>query len=487
MNGSARIARNTAVQVAGEITSRAALLCLYVVMARQLGTSGLGDFTFALSLSLVLTMPGGLGIDDVLARAVARRPNDIDRLFWNALAAKLCFGGVGVVVAVVVALVGDFSSSLRVAIVVLAVSGLVEILTPAIYAVFRGLGDLLPEAVGLLIQRVCRAVAGLVVVLAGLGVDAVALVYLGGAIAALVYASITLARRARPQLSLSRDSSRTLVLAALPIGIGLIFDVVLWRVDTVILGAIKDETAVGLYGASTRLIEAPLFLGAAFVAALVPILSRLTPTTDPPAGQVYEVGLKVLTAALTPIAACFVVFAEPLMRLIYGEPFTEAASATRLLGPIIVVIGLAQLSSYLLISQNRQRVIPWIAAVISAENIGLNFLLVPGHSFDGAALAALLSEITYAATLGLFAVRAVGRVSVRRVALGPALACGALVGVGLAGGSRLPLLPVAVLVYFVVLAGLERLLYPDDVGLAARAVTGPLRARSSSSSGPPDT
>jgi O-antigen/teichoic acid export membrane protein len=381
VSDSARIARNTAVQVAGEIISRAALLGLYVVMAREFGTSGFGEFTFALSLSLVLVFSGGLGIDEILARAVARRPDDIDRLFWNALTVKLLLGGAAVVVATVVAILGDFSSSLRLAIVILALAALVEILTQTIYAAFQGLGDLLPEAMGLMIQRVCRAAAGLVVVIAGLGVDAVALVYLGGALASLVYVSATLARRAGPQLSLSLETSRALVLTALPIGFSLIFEVIHWRVDAVILAALKDDTAVGLYGAAARLIETPLFLSAAFVAALVPVLSRLTPTTNPPAVQVYEAGLKILTAGLTPVAACFVVFAEPLMRLFYGGQFTEAASATRLLGGTILLLGLAQLSLNVLISQDRQRIIPWIAAAVSVENIGLNFLLIPHSSF----------------------------------------------------------------------------------------------------------
>jgi len=367
------------------------------------------------------------------------------------------------------------------AIVILALAALVEILTQTIYAAFQGLGDLLPEAMGLMIQRVCRAAAGLVVVVAGLGVDAVALVYLGGALASLVYVSATLARRAGPQLSLSLETSRALVLTALPIGFSLIFEVIHWRVDAVILAALKDDTAVGLYGAAARLIETPLFLSAAFVAALVPVLSRLTPTTNPPAVQVYEAGLKILTAGLTPVAACFVVFAEPLMRLFYGGQFTEAASATRLLGSTILLLGLAQLSLNVLISQDRQRIIPWIAAAVSVENIGLNFLLIPHSSFEGAALAALASQITYTATLGVFASRAVGRVSASRVALGPALACAVLIGVAMAGGSRLYVLPLAVAIYVVVLAALERTLHPEDFAAAIRAVTRPFRAASRSS------
>ncbi len=51
---SQRIARNAGVRAAGEVVGKVASLAFLVVMARQLGQDGFGDFMFALSLSTVL-------------------------------------------------------------------------------------------------------------------------------------------------------------------------------------------------------------------------------------------------------------------------------------------------------------------------------------------------------------------------------------------------------------------------------------------------
>src|SRR5919201_1804811 len=100
-----RVARNTAVQAAGEVVSRLAMVAFYVVMARQLGQRGFGDFTFALAIVLVVAL-AGFGTDYAVMREVARDPDRVHRLFWNTTALKLTFGALGIVIAVAIAFVG---------------------------------------------------------------------------------------------------------------------------------------------------------------------------------------------------------------------------------------------------------------------------------------------------------------------------------------------------------------------------------------------
>jgi O-antigen/teichoic acid export membrane protein len=451
-----RIARNTAVQIAGEVASRLALVAFYAILARQLGKEGLGQFTFALSLSLVLLLPGGLGLDEVVARTVARDRRQIGQVFWGAVTVKLVLGGLGVAIAVLLAAFGGYGRPVSVALVFLAVSALLEILTPTLYSVFQGLNDMLPEAISLLVQRTLRAGLGIAVLLAGGGVEPVAAVYLAGAVGASAVA-LFISRRRRVGLTpeLSTDRMRVLVSAALPIGVGAIFAVVLWRVDAVILGWLKDDSAVGVYGAATRVIETPLFLGVAFVAAMLPVLSRLTPTTTPSAGQAYEGACAVLVAAMAPIAAALVLFAEPVCRLLFGADLADAAQPVRILGATVVVLGLAQLSLNVLISQDRVRAIPWVAASVMVANVVLNLALIPAHSFNGAALSGLLSEVAFAVALGFLATRAVGRISPLQVALGPLAGVGAMVGVAAVAGTGLAVLPATLAAYGGVTVGVE--------------------------------
>jgi O-antigen/teichoic acid export membrane protein len=71
--GSARrIARNTGVQVAGDAVGKLATLAFYIVTARELGVEDFGQFTFGLSVGLLLAVIVAFGLDDITAREVAR-------------------------------------------------------------------------------------------------------------------------------------------------------------------------------------------------------------------------------------------------------------------------------------------------------------------------------------------------------------------------------------------------------------------------------
>src|SRR5918998_6956714 len=78
-----RIARNAAVRAGGEAVGKIASLAFFVVMARELGRAGFGDFVFAFSLGTVLMLASGLGTEDLIAREVARDHRRVHGYLWN--------------------------------------------------------------------------------------------------------------------------------------------------------------------------------------------------------------------------------------------------------------------------------------------------------------------------------------------------------------------------------------------------------------------
>jgi O-antigen/teichoic acid export membrane protein len=477
MGAARRIARNTGVQVVAEALSKLASLALYVVMARSLGVEGFGEFMFALSLALLLTVVAGFGIDAVIVRHVAREPRAVHSLLADAIAVKVVFGLLGVALAVGVAFAGGYSTPVRVTVGVLAVASVIDMLSRNFYAAFQARDDLGPTAVGLMIQRFSTAAVGMALLLAGGGVVAVALVWLGGSLASLAYATVRLARaRLLPEPRSSWRRGRALITGSFAIGLAGIFSTVLFRVDSTMLSLLEDNAAVGLYGVAYRLLESTLFLSFAFVAALLPMLSRLSRTSTPPVADVFELGCKVLAVMLVPLGVAFVAFAEPIIDTLYGDEYAEALTAARILGGAVVLYGFSYLGGYVLISQGRQNLLPVLVAAVAVENIALNFVLIPAYSYDGAAISTTVCEATHAALMIGFAVHATGRIRVMRILAGPLAGAAAMAGVALALGDGLAGIVLASAAYVAVLLAVERRAFPADLSLVARSVTrrGPL-------------
>lgn len=463
MSVAARVGRNTAVQVAGEVLSKLASAAFYVVMARELGRDGFGEFTFALSLALLLTTLSGFGTDALVTREVAREGGGHD-LFWPALRIKSSVGMVAVLAAVGVAAAGSWSTDTVVSVALLGVAALVELLSKTVYATFQGVEDMRPVALALLLQRVFTAAAGIAALVAGAGVVVVAVVYLAGAVLAQLWAQRRLrAAGIRPPRMRDRERTRALFRESLPLGLATLLGTVLFRVDTTILALMKDGAAVGIYGAAYRLLETTLFLSYAFGAALLPALSRADRTTTPSLATLFGAATKVVAITLVPLGLTFALFARPIVDLLYGDAYGAAAAPLRLLGGAAAFYGWSYLASGTLIAGRRQRLIPWVTGAVMVQNIALNLIFVPSHSYRAAAAATSISEATLAVAMTVFVVRLSGRVPLARVVTGPLAGAAAMVGVWTAGPETIPMAVAALAAYVLVTAAVERALFPEDV------------------------
>jgi len=108
---------------------------------------------------------------------------------------------------------------------------------------------------------------------------------------------------------------------------------------------------------------------------------------------------------------------------------------------------------------------------VAVVNIGLNLVLIPAYSLDGAAFVTSVSQLLSAAIMVTLALRASGPVDTRTIVGGPVLAS------ALAGGTMalfhdeiLIAAPAGAIVYVVVLALFERRFHPHDYERVMRFV-----------------
>jgi O-antigen/teichoic acid export membrane protein len=157
------------------------------------------------------------------------------------------------------------------------------------------------------------------------------------------------------------------------------------------------------------------------------------------------------------------VLAGPLIRLLYGSSYEDAETALRLLTPAIALYPICYVTGYLLVSQDRQRVLTWVYGLVALENVLGNFVLIPWLSLNGAALGTSISQLLVAMAFLAFAQQTVRRIEWGRVVAGPVVATLLSAGTMAALRDDLALaVPAGTAVYLVALVLFERLLYPED-------------------------
>jgi O-antigen/teichoic acid export membrane protein len=264
--------------------------------------------------------------------------------------------------------------------------------------------------------------------------------------------------------------------AALAIGLAGVFAVVMFRVDTTMLAAFTTKAVVGEYGAAYRLLETTLFVGWSVGTAVYPVFSRLSPTSEPRVGFLFDRSLKLVVALTLPLAASAFVLAEPLIEVLYGSGYGDAPRALELLAPTIALYPVSYLAGYLLISQHRQRVLTFVYGLAALENILLNLVLIPWLSLDGAAIGTSVSQLLVTVALVVYAQRVSGRIEWARVLSGPVVATlAASLAMLLLRESLGAAIAAGVVLYSVVLFVFERLVFPDDARAVAQLLPRLLR------------
>lgn len=467
-SGTSRILPNTVFRATADVGSKLISVGFFVVIARKLGASAFGSFTFGLAFGSLVTVLAGFGQDAIITREVARDRRRVDEYFANTIALKLVLSVPAIALAVLALELVDMSSTTRAVALLLSVAVLVELLTTTCFAVFQAFEQLAYLPVVIIGQRLFTAGVGIAAMAAGAGIEAVAAIYLAGSVLALILATALLfGRVVRPRLELDTSRWWPLMRVAIPVGIALVFQLTLFRVDAAILQLFRSEREVGLYGAAYRLFEAPLFISWAVGAAVYPVLSRLHEPAD--LRVVAERSLKLSIGATLFFALGAAILAAPVVKLLYGPDFHPSARVLAWLAPTIVLYSFNHVAGVLVLARNQQRWLAVVYGVMAVENVVANFATIPTYGMMAAAVNTTVTEVLLFLSMAVLAQRLTGGLDWLRLLGGPVLA-GAV-----AGALMLALresFPVAVVVgmvgYLLTLGLFERFAYPQDVRAVAR-------------------
>jgi O-antigen/teichoic acid export membrane protein len=470
-SGTSRILPNAVYRATADVGSKLVSVAFFVVMARKLGDASFGVFTFGLAFASLVTVLAGFGQDAILTREVARDRRLVDRYFANTIAIKLAtslpvlglaFAGMELV---------HLEPRARTVATLLSVAVLADLLTTTCFAVFQAYERLGFLPVVIIGQRLFTAGVGIAAIAAGADIEDVAVIYLVGSLLAFALALALMFRRVvRPRLRVDTSSWWPLMRVALPVGVALVFQVTLFRVDTAILKIFEPESVLGDYGAAYRLFESPLFISWAVGAAAYPVLARLDDPRD--RRIVLDRSLKLAVAATMPFAIGAALLAGPVIDLLYGSEFDASARVLTILAPTIVLYSLNHVGGVLLLARNRQRDLALLYGATALENVVANFATIPSYGMIAAAVNTTVTEVLLVLGMALLARRVAGGLDWRRVLAGPLTGAAAAAGAMLAlrGTSFWLALVAGAAAYVLGLALVERAAYPDDLRAIARRV-----------------
>ena len=408
-----------------DVAAKSTVFLITVLAARRLSAEAFGVFALGSTIGWIAAVASDFGLQLHLARTVARRPHDADALLGTWLRVRLGMAALAVVVVLTALIWLDAAQPFTAAILLFTLayvaSGLVEFL----HYVYRGLSRSDVESTLTLGHRLATLAFALValtwwtdpaMLAAGMLLPAIAtFIYSLRRARQLVrasaletarrptgpilpsvrshdaYASNGEARRSAdspkaadpPEPSLRIEFQRDVF----PIGAGIVLSALYLRIDVFLIELWRGTTAVGLYNAVFRLVEALRLFPAAVLAVTLPALCRTT-TLRPLARVSLAVSLFAAAAS-----AVLWMCAGWLIPQLYGPAYADAVPAFRILLFSFPLMSLNYALTHQLIGWNGHRVYAGVCAAALVFNVTLNAWLVPALSIAGAAWATFWTEV----------------------------------------------------------------------------------------------
>lgn len=165
-----------------------------------------------------------------------------------------------------------------------------------------------------------------------------------------------------------------------------------------ILGIMTNDINVGYFTAVSKVVQIVKYL------VLLPVSQSLYPYLGSKIAESRKEGLRLLrkafiiTGSFSLVVCCFVfIFADPIVKIIFGDKFSDSASAMRIIAFIPLMVALSNMFGMQgLLNFKLDKEYLKVILFGGILNVALNFILIPYFQYDGTAMAWLLTE-TYIA------------------------------------------------------------------------------------------
>ena len=367
----------------------------FILIARHLGAECFGQFSYALSFVAFFMLIADFGVSDLLVRDVAGELQDKGRRYISNISTlKIGLGFITILAIVIISLIFRESKDMTVIISLFGLAMILDSYAIFLKSIFRVFERMQYEAISILLEGLLKIGIVLVVVkIMAASILFFAAVFLLVSSIALLFTFI-LVKVKFTQIGLSFDFGfwKRLFIGGVPFSILIVFQVINFRIDVIMLSRITDNVIAGWYSVAARLIESTLIIPFAYVTSVFPVASRLAKITPRRLPHIYRTSFRILFLSSIMLIIFLYLGSDFFIPFLFGPEFAKSIIVVKILGFVLLPIFLRIFLDSFILALKRPNILLMIYVAGTLSNILLNFLLIPKYNFSGACIATILSE-----------------------------------------------------------------------------------------------
>lgn len=459
------IGRNIGALLSSQVVTWTLATVLVWVVPKYLGPDAFGLLALAQSIWGIAAVFASFGTTTMLIVEVAQNRTTARTLVRNVQRVRLVLFALACPFVGATLLFGPYGRSTAEVTAIVGIGTALALMSSAYESGLNGLQEMghtariqvTSKAILTIGTLVALALGGRLLVIAGIGVGAVAV-------------TTALFNRAfRHEAGHLTDPSdvagRALLGVSLPFLLAEATRVVYQQIDTVVISLLVDSEAVGFYGTADILFGSLLFVPVIVTTAMFPAIADLHKRAPEEVPALLRRAFNTLLLVAVPLGVGTIVIAPSFVDVLYGSEFSETAGVLAVFGVVVVLSSQTILLGRFALATGKVRFWSTIMVAVTILSVPLDYVLVPwaDRRYDNAAVGGALAYVVTECILISVGLATFGRGVFTRTTAARLVRCGvgaaAMAGAAWPLRDRLFILPgaTAAIVYIVVVFALRTL------------------------------
>lgn len=375
-------------------------LIIVGILTRNLGPDGYGHYSLIFAYVYIFTALADFGLYTILVREISKSGADEKRILSNVFSLRLTVSLVLITLGILLALFLPYPKEVKVGITAASLFAVLTSLYQILAGVFQKYLKLYYVSIADVVARLAQL--ALILLVLSRRPTLMAFVWIV-VISELVHFLLILVftqKLVKLKMAYEPKYWSAIVRSSLPIAISLVFTLLYFKMDTVLLSLLKPARDVGIYSVAYKILEVVIFLPAVYTGLLMPALSRQAFESRSEFVKTFRKGFNTLAIFAMPAIAYLFLRAEDIIRIMGGEQFEASVTVLKILSAAIMLIFFGNLGGNALAALDLQKKGVGIYFAGAVLNVGANLVFIPAYSYLAAAWTTVLTELLI--TVGIF-------------------------------------------------------------------------------------
>lgn len=382
------IIRNFLYLLGGRTFSKIVSFFLAIYIANKLGDVGLGQYSFIFSVVSLWFVIADFGVNTHLFKHWSQNKKNI--AYEYNLAFTLRF----LLCCVLFIIFSFYAFTVKEIFWPMIIAGLATFLD--MFRGFYGIHFSSYEKMGYMsffdsLERFLTITLGALALFLGYGLVGIMTGFLLSHIVIFILGLVLIKIRFKPVFDL--HAYKNLLAKSYPFLFITIFQIIYFRIDSVMLKYMVGYQTVGWYNAAYNIVNALNFVPYLFIIALFPSFAKLSLKKNMQLESLFNKAFQYLSSLAIPAAVGIMLLSPKIIRTFYSAEFTPSIIALQILIIAEMFVFVNYLFGYLLNASGREKLFVKITSGLALFNIAFNFVLIPFFSFKGAAVATVATEL----------------------------------------------------------------------------------------------